>query len=140
MQLLRSILVMATLALWLAGANHCLIEQWPGMAFLACAEVACAEACPDSDCAGHQDDGCTGDSCATVEGAMYKTASVRLDIAPPALSSGMSSFLLIALSQADADLVPPAVAATAAAPPGLSRLWQFSLRAAASPRAPSFHS
>ncbi len=139
MQLLRSILVMATLAFWLAGANHCRLEQLPGMEFLACTADAGEDACAESsDCAGHEDEGCADDSCAAVEGAIYKTASVRLEIAAPHESSGIPPQFLLASLQPIIAFAPSAATPTDVAPPELSRLWQFSLRAAAPPRAPSF--
>ena len=87
-RLLRVMLVMTTMAFWLAGANHCRLEQLPGMAFLACAPANCASDAHDdesSDCAGHDnsgcpEDSCAGDSCAEVEGAVYQVEIGRAHV------------------------------------------------------------
>lgn len=144
-RLLRAILVTATLAFWLAGSNHCRLEQLPGMEFLACASADCApsDSCESSDCGGHEDSGCAddacaGDSCSVVEGAVYQAGMLRVKTDAPTIVSANPSLATTTF----AEIVPsPAQIASPAhseSPPELPRLWQFAQRTAAPPRAPSF--
>jgi hypothetical protein len=124
---LRTVTTLAMLALWLPVTNHCRLEQIPAFAFLACCEHEDAVPYPDKDC--------ETDGCDLVENGLYKTESNQVEIAAPL-------FVLIDLLlplPADAADVLSAVQPEAA-PPELSRIWQFSSRAAAPPRAPSFAS
>lgn len=142
-RLFRAILVTATLAFWLAGTNHCRLEQLPGMQFLACAPADCAldGHGGDSDCGGHEDsgcaeDGCADDSCAVVEGAVYQTGLLRIKADLPLVvvdcPVAASSAWLALEPVPDQQALP-----SADSPPEIPRLWQFFERAAASPRAPS---
>lgn len=146
-RLLRAILVTATLAFWLAGSNHCRLEQLPGMQFLACAPADCASDTnahdESSDCTGHEnsgcpEDACAGDSCAEVEGAFYQSGKLRVKAEAPALASTNPLLAVLTLAAFDPSPVLQFPPSDSDSPPELPRLWQFTQRAAAPPRAPSF--
>lgn len=143
-RLLRAILVTATLALWLAGSNHCRLEQLPGMEFLACAPADCATKAHDesSDCAGHEspdcaEDACADDSCAEVEGAVYQAVKLRVKAEVPMLVFPYLSLAAWPLAAVDSSTTSRLFLSDSDSPPELPRPWPFAQRAAAPPRAPS---
>ena len=120
---------LAVLALWLPITFHCALESIPGLEFLACPADPSRSGKPGSDC---------GDSgCCAAEKSQYKTEQHRLKIPPPDFLPVLSTPLLTA-----ANTLPdePGLDLPTAAPPGLPKCWQFLVRAAAPPRAPSFAS
>jgi hypothetical protein len=144
-RLFRAILVTATLVFWLAGSNHCRLEQLPGMEFLACAPTDCAPSddCESSDCGGHEDSGCADDACADdscsiVEGAVYQAGTLRFKADAPtfvAVNPALAALTFTFIAPSPAPII---FSAHTGSPPELPRLWQFAQRAAAPPRAPSF--
>lgn len=126
MNWLRTLTVLALVALWLPATNHCRLEQIPGLNFLSC--------CEHEESVPHQDNDCETDSCAAVEEGLYKTEDCQVTVfvpvfaAPPLLSMAADiprpDTVTTALSCATTTLVPPAS-------------WQFLSRAALPPRAPS---
>lgn len=146
-RLFRAILVTATLAFWLAGSNHCRLEQLPGLEFLACAPADCTpgDNCESSDCGGHEDSGCADDACADdscsiVEGAVYQAGTLRVKTDAPAsvaASPSLPSLLFPTIVPSPASRLS---SADSESPPEIPRLWHFAQRAAAPPRAPSLHS
>ncbi len=144
-RLLRAILVTATLAFWLAGSNHCRLEQLPGMEFLACApaDSAPSDSCESSDCAGHEDSGCAedacaDDSCSIVEGAVYQAGTLRVKTDAPTFIVVNPMFAVLTFAALAGTPPLTIFPADTDSPPELPRLWQFAQRAAAPPRAPSF--
>ena len=124
---LRILLTLLLVALWPLVTSHCSLEQMPGLEFLACADEAAT--------APHQENDCETDSCASVESGFYKTEDGRQVVPPPPLTP--SAFLTEILLEAE----QPAAAGCVvfdSIPPELPKVWQFSLRTALSPRAPSF--
>ncbi len=124
---LRILLTLLLVALWPLVTSHCSLEHMPGLEFLACADEAAA--------APHQENDCETDSCASVESGFYKTEDGRQVVPTPPLAA--SPFLTAGLLEA----AQPATAGCIvfdSAPPELPKVWQFSHRAAAPPRAPSF--
>jgi hypothetical protein len=117
-------LVVMTLGLWFSATNHCRLEVIPGLEILRCAS---------EDSNGN----CDGDGCDIVEKGFSKTESNRLVIRVPPLVSDVS---FIALIEQAFEAIPPSRIELTSAPPELPRLWQFSLRAALPPRAPSIAS
>jgi hypothetical protein len=115
-------------AVWLPVVSHCDLERLPGLEFLAC--------CDHPDAAPHEDECCRQGACAVVESGHY-----RVEEQPPAVPAPL---LLFSFEPAPALAIPAAPPAGAGirppAPPELSRIWQFSLRAARPPRAPSIAS
>jgi hypothetical protein len=108
------------LALWLPATNHCRLETLPGLDFLLC----------DASAPGDLD--CEGDACGPVEKVPYKSADSRVVLVDipaliPAIATAVESQPQIGITDPITFVDPP--------PP-----WQFSLRAAKPPRAPSFAS
>ena len=126
---LRILLTLLLVAIWPLVTSHCSLEQMSGLEFLACADEA--------DSAPHQENNCQTDSCASVESGFYKTEDGHHVVPPAPLSP---SPLLTAISLEAAQ--PAAVSRIVfdSAPPELLKVWQFSHRAAAPPRAPSLPS
>jgi hypothetical protein len=127
MNRLKTMITLAVLALWLPATNHCRLELIPALEFLAC--------CVHEDAAPHEDADCETDGCATVEEGFYKSEDLRITLVAP-------DFLLFAdVLPAAKELSPPYIAVVpTTAPPEISKVWQFSFRAAAPPRAPSLPS
>jgi hypothetical protein len=111
--------------LWLPIATHCDLGKLPGFEFLAC--------CDHPDVMAHQDEDCQRDACGVVESGNYK-AEEKLASAPAPLL--LIVFLPPVLPDHPAAQRAIPIAASPA-PPELSRIWQFSSRAALPPRAPS---
>ena len=121
---IRLTMVLCVLGLWLGATNHCRLEQLPGLEFLQCASDSVTE----SDCSNGED------ACAAIEKGAYKTERSKVAPAGP--------LLLVALLGPNAcRLQTPIATALVDSPllssPELSVTWQFSLRTALSPRAPS---
>jgi hypothetical protein len=117
---------MAMLALWLPATNHCRLEQIPGLEFLRCA----ADSTPNSDCSSD------GDGCLVVESGFYKLENTKVKIAQPLLIP-VTCLTQLVLEPGAPELH---LAATAVDSLALPKPWQFTFRAAAPPRAPSFAS
>jgi len=126
---LRILLTLLLVAFWPLVTSHCSLEQMPGLEFLACADTGAD--------ASHQEQSCGTDGCASVESGFYKSDAAQLAVPPP--PAALSPFLTALLRE----VVRPPVANTDrfySAPPELLKVWQFSSRAAAPPRAPSLTS
>ncbi len=128
MNRLKTLITLAVLALWLPATNHCRLELIPALQqFLTC--------CVHEDAtAPHEDADCETDNCEAVENGLYKTEWNHVTVAAPLLILVDVPELALE-AQTVARSVDPA--RSAAPPPELSRVWQFSFRAAAPPRAPS---
>ena len=113
------------LALWGLAAMHCKLEALPGMAFLR----SCCFA--DSSSASPKD--CETDSCGAVEDGKYRPEELNASAPHPVLVSA----LLLAAIEAPLPELMAHPFTVAKPPPELPRSWQFSLRAALPPRAPS---
>jgi len=111
------------LALWLPATLHCQLESIPGLEF-----VRCASDTPD------QSD-CSGDGCCAVEKSQYKSEQHRQKV-PVFLPLSSSPLLSVATMLPD----ETCLGIPTAAPPELLKTWQFALRTASPPRAPSFAS
>jgi len=124
----KKIFVLGVVACWALVTNHCKLENIPGLTFIACAEPA--------EEAGHQPSDCgEKDSCATVEGGLYKTeeSQVSPGKATP-IPISLAVDLLCNLAVPEPFLSPVSPKPT---PPEFESAWQFSSRAALPPRAPS---
>lgn len=113
-------------ALWTTAMFHCQLEELPGFQFLACSDGA--------DSAPHQDADCKTDSCASVEGALYKTNNSKITVLPPAAVVVLEVFRIPAVDP-DAGWIRDQQFSVGS--PELPVTWQFSLRTALPPRAPS---
>jgi hypothetical protein len=126
---LKPILAMGVLALWLPASNHCRLEQLPGLGFLSCCEHELA-----SEAAGHHEDDCNDDWCAVVEQGLYKTDNQRIVANAP---TAVAALFLLSCPDRVRELISALPPRRADVAPELSKIWQFSFRAAAPPRAPS---
>ena len=128
MKLLKLTLVLAVLSLWLGAANHCLLESVPAFKFLVCAA--------HEENASPQETNCEEDGCAAVEKAAYKPEQTTASAPIPVL------FLVGELIAAGPEAVEPEVEVSQVHSASQLQLpsatWQFVLRTAAPPRAPSF--
>ena len=121
---LKTLSVLALLALWLGATNHCRLEQIPGLEFLQCA----------SDTEANSN--CDGDGCEVVENSLYKVDDAQAVAVVPAFVGAV--FLLPTVEQTP----PPPLLSdfSTVASPELPGTWQFSYRTALPPRAPSLAS
>lgn len=118
--------------LWAPVTSHCLLERLPGFEFLSCCQH------DESDrTAGHEQEDCSGDSCAVVEDGFYKIQDNGDAVPAPTLTI---AFLLEVLSEQRlaANDSSGDVLRAALPPPTLQACWRFSYRAAVPVRAPSF--
>jgi len=123
----KKVMTFAILSLWLGAANHCLLEEFPALKFLACA--------PHGETEPHQDNDCNNDSCATVEKATYKTETGRVTAPNPFLL--LAQHLLAPIFEEGQEFFSAGSAGPISALE-LAAAWQFSYRTASPPRAPSF--
>ena len=128
MKWLRNILVVTLAVLWLPVSVHCELEEIPALSFLSC--------CPEENSAPHQDDDCETDGCAVVESGLYKIEERLVSLPAPVLVLAvfLGGLLETPLSAPE---LPVKCSPSGIVPPEIPRTWQFSLRAAPSPRAPS---
>jgi len=115
--------MLVMLALWLPATLHCQLESIPGLEF-----VRCASDTPD------QSD-CSGDGCCAVEKSQYKSEQHRHTV-PVFLPIASAPLLSVATIQPD----ETGLGILTTAPPEFLKTWQFALRTASPPRAPSFAS
>jgi len=123
-RLFRTVLTVALVALWPLVTGHCRLEQLPGFAFLQCGEA--------ESTASHEDADCDTDGCAVVESGSYKTEDRT--VCPPGPD-------LIVVATFYPEPEPPPRSGFAdfftVAAPEFPVTWQFCLRTALPPRAPS---
>jgi len=123
---LKTLLTLLLVTIWPLAMSHCKLEQLPGFEFLACAT--------DAD-ATHPETDCRTDSCASIESGLYKTEDTQQSVpTPPSLTSEFLTTRLLAQTE----LASVRIDNFAPPPPELPKSWQFSIRTALSPRAPSF--
>ena len=109
---------------WLPAANHCGLEHLPGLAFLACDGSAGGQS--------HQSQDCQTDGCASVESGHYRT-----EPAVDAPAHALEVALLAVFSPVAPDIAFAPARATVSVPIAFPPSWQFTLRLALPPRAPS---
>lgn len=113
-------------ALWVAVSAHCQLEFLPGFELLRC------DFSPGTATGSH----CEVNGCGVVKSGQVQTARVQ-PVAP-------APVLLLGLLPPPTDEPPqclwPGGDSSELVPPELPRIWQFSLRTALSPRAPSLAS
>ena len=120
---LRTVITLVIVALWPLVTMHCKLETIPGLEFLRCAS--------DTDTKSD----CQGDGCETVESALYKVPDNQ-NIAPEPVVQTVALSALLECEDRSHDDHPGWL--VTAAPPELAKAWQFSLRTAPLPGAPSF--
>lgn len=128
MNWLTKTIALAVLALWGLATVHCDLEQLPGLEFLSC--------CDHSGTAPHQDNDCNEDACAVVESGFYQLEEQPASLPAPVL--GLS--FLQSFWAATPPVALPEDVVLILVPPELPRIWQFALRTALPPRAPSLAS
>jgi hypothetical protein len=124
MRKMRAVMAVALAGLWMAVGSHCLLEHVLGFDFLRCEAPGSVDAPPWSHC--------EDEVCQALESGQYLSAG---QIKAPVVALGV-----LVLQPSLAQGSPPSDLTSgvlAVAPPVLSRIWQFSLRTALLPRAPS---
>jgi hypothetical protein len=116
---------LTVLTLWGLAAMHCQLEAVQGLEFLKnCCLVESAASSPDD---------CTSEGCCAVEESNYRSEEQTAAVPQP--------FLVLALLSPVIEVPLPelrnCVVIGTQSPPELSKIWQFSHRAARLPRAPS---
>jgi len=130
-RILKTILVLLLALAWVPLSLHCQIEAMPGWEFLACESEEEEHSTP------HQSSDCEDDFCQIIESGLYKTEErapllCSVNFLPP----GVESSIAISMQPPDPGLSPSAIPS----PPLLANTWQFTLRTALLPRAPSLAS
>lgn len=122
----RTIIAAVLLALWVPVSVHCTLEAVSGLELIGC--------CFGDQAEPHQDNDCADDGCEVVESGQYVTNQREVELVAPVILLSFNFFIPVDHeSTYSAHFVhsPPAV------PDELAACWQFVLRAAPSPRAPS---
>jgi len=117
---LRSLIVCLLLALWLPATLHCGIED-AGL-------LGKAEACANS---------CAADNCDVLESGSFKSTHVVVNAPAPALLISLCCLIEITPETIIVPLVSPE---RTDCPPEVACGWQFTVRAAPLPGAPSIAS
>lgn len=131
-RMFKTVLALALATIWLPMTSHCLLfETVMQSDFFACSGAAIADAAePDRSPASD----CDQDSCQVVENAQYKSSSVPVTIPP--LNSQLLFEVPVPVST-PANVVQTGSNSAAENLAGLPAAWQFAVRAAPAPRAPS---
>jgi hypothetical protein len=114
------------LVVWLPATSHCRLAALPSFSFLAC---------PHDESATHAEPVDHDDGCSSVESASYRSEEAFDLAGPPELRFDPSP--LIGDDHFRIVLVPDSDRPTDPRPPPPFSAWQFLLRAAGNPRAPS---
>lgn len=127
MKRIRTIALLTLLTLWSLASAHCSLERLTGLGFLSCETPAAVVA--------HHEKDCESDACALVEDGLYRSENSFVALPTPQLLALTGS---LAPATDTIGLLVGTVSIATDSPPELARLWQFTQRAAPSPRAPSF--
>ena len=122
---LTRFVVLTVLAVWGLAAMHCKLEVLPGLEFLEC--------CCNVETNVPSPKDCENDGCGTIEDGSYRSEEESVSIPQPVLVRE----LLAELIEAPLPVFQPSCFVSAALPPELLKVWQFNLRTALLPRAPS---
>jgi hypothetical protein len=109
--------------LWVPIVGHCVLEKMPGLEFLQCAGDTGQSDCDNS-----------GDGCSELENPNYKLSDTSLEVPQPQFVILFHLLFIDSLR----NVVETQPKRLNEVPPGISSSWQFSLRTALPPRAPSF--
>ncbi len=116
------IIALLMLALWLPVTGHCSLEAIEGLEFLSCPS--------ETPSSSHCDD----DGCQTIESATYRVQDNHADFAVTLLFLGCLHFQTV-LTEPRGEIFSSSSLTLNS--PELPQTWQFILRTALSPRAPS---
>ena len=130
-KLAKKLFVLGMIAFWALVTNHCKLESIHGLEFLACSAPVDATPHQPFDCGEN-------DACAAVEDGLYKTEESQVSAQKTATNPISPSFPLYSNFGPHRPLVRQI--SPDATPPELAQRWQFALRTALSPRAPSLQS
>lgn len=127
MRLLRTWIVLLLTLGWAPLNSHCSLEALPGLEFLRC----CDSDHVDEDTQG---DPCEDRGCCALESAKYRAPRPQECLAPQ-----LDSCLLLSSPEPDVCVLPLPQRAELphTDPPDLPGPWQFRLRTASPPRAPT---
>jgi len=117
---------------WLPMTSHCRLESVPGFEFLACLTESSCHGEPIPQQSAPEDSGCC-----SVEKSHYKTEQLRVTLPPLELQPVDSASAINLASTLPAEV---SIGVLTAAPPGITKSWQFSSRTALPARAPSLAS
>jgi hypothetical protein len=121
----RSFAMLALAVLWLPITMHCKLELVPGMDLLkTCCFVDSATSLPPD---------CDNDGCSAVEDGNYRTEQQTASAPQPLLQVACLPAVIAALMPAEERCNSPLLFPR----PDIPNAWQFTLRAALPPRAPS---
>ncbi len=131
-RMFKTVLALALATIWLPMTSHCLLfETVMQSDFFACPGAATADTTePDQSPASD----CDQDSCQVVENAQYKSSSAPVIIPP--LNSQLLFEVPVPVS-IPANVVQTGTNSAAGNLAVLPAAWQFAVRTAPSPRAPS---
>ena len=130
---LKAVMMFGLVGVFALATNHCRLEVIKGLEFLVCCSHD-VEA--EGHAAPHQDDDCDTDGCASLEQGLYKSEDGYI---PRILPLNVIAEVVPADDERLTGRAPDSPSFTFAIPE-LPASWQFLLRVAASPRAPSFAS
>jgi hypothetical protein len=131
MRFFRACFIWTLVALWLPAVLHCAMDQ-AGIG--AAAQACCSD---DQRPEAASEDHCLSDHCETLDSYLLHAGIQSAPTVGPVLLLDHWDSLLAALQPlAVPSISPPA----AESPPELPRTWQFTYRAAPSPRAPGLAS
>ena len=120
----RAMLTILLAVAWLPLTAHCQLEKLTELEVLRCGSMGTAAASGSSPC---DDASCCG----------WEFGQYRLPQAQTPVSASYDAVVPLVLPRLDLDRCPELTAGAVAALPKPPRPWQFSLRAAPPPRAPS---
>lgn len=127
---LHTFAVLLLLALWLPATQHCGLEA----AGLMASSIECHDS--EQDCDSPQPPkACESDNCDLIEDAVYKAKQTELVLTAPVIVSCLCCLTEITPETIVVRMISPA---RSDAPPELAPTWQFTSRAAPSPRAPGY--
>ena len=125
---MRTILCFCLAVVWLPVTAHCQLETLPGLELLRCASEA-----HDAPARG----GCNDYGCCEVERSVYKTNQQRVALR----SADLPPVFILSLTVLLQNLPARQIQAIGNTPsPPFAECWQFVLRTASPPRAPSIAS
>ncbi|MGI8965484.1 MAG: hypothetical protein ACR2H1_05265 [Limisphaerales bacterium] len=116
------IIALLMLALWLPVTGHCTLETIKGLEFLSCPS--------DTSSDSH----CENDGCQSIESATYKVQDNHADFA---VAISFLGCFVFQTAWTEPSVETFSVSSLTLNSPELPKTWQFILRTALSPRAPS---
>ena len=123
---LKAVMMVGFVGVFALATNHCRLEVLKGLEFLVCCSHDDTQ--EEGHAAPHQDEDCETDVCASLEAGLYKSEDGHVITVAPLAVATVEEFSTLNFQHSTLNSV---------AEPPLQVSWQFLLRAAAPPRAPS---